>query len=291
MNRGSVLGVDVGGTTVKARFVDPAGAVLGEWRVRTPTGDASGKHTSDVIADLVARAAKIDVVNALGAVVPGIVDEEAGVCLRAVNLDWADLPLRRLISERVGVPLAFGQDVRAGALAEGVTGAAAGYPDTFAFVPVGTGLASAVGHGGTVASRTEWPGEIGQELIADGPYAGRRVEEIASASGIALAAGAPDARTVAELVRAGDERAIRVWENAIEVLAGSLAGIVTDTGASLLVIGGGLAEAGSLLLRPLDLALRALLPSTRVELRRASHGDSAAVIGAILLAQRLIATP
>ncbi len=284
----SLLGVDVGGTTVKARLSDAAGRSLGEWRYATPRDDASGQVTVELVAELLGRASAIASVGSIGVVVPGIVDEEMGMCLRAVNLGWQNLPLAELLRDCILTPLAFGQDVRAGALAESISGAATGHQGTFAFVPIGTGLASAIGTNGKIASRHEWPGEIGQLVIETGPHAGRRVEEIASASGIARAAAAPDAKVVAQRVRAGDSIAITVWNDAIEILSDSIASIVTNTDAALVVVGGGLAEAGDLLLDPLAHAIRERLPEgPSVELRPAAHGDSAAIIGATELARQI----
>lgn len=285
----SLLGIDVGGTTVKGRLSDAEGRPLGEWRQATPRGDANGQATVEAIVELLAAARKVAPVAAVGVAVPGIVDEASGVCLCAVNLGWQNLPIAQLLRDRIETPLAFGQDVRAGALAEAISGAAEGYAGTFAFVPIGTGLASAIGTRGQIVPRQEWPGEIGQLVIAKGRHTGRRVEEIASASGIARAAGATNAKEVAERVLAGERTAIAIWNDAVEVLGESIASIVTDAEATLIVVGGGLAQAGTLLLDPLAKAIDRHLPRGRgVGLKLAAHGDSAAVIGAVELARRVV---
>jgi len=285
----SLLGIDVGGTTVKGQLKDAEGRPLGEWRQATPRADADGRETVQVIVELLAAARKVAPVAAVGVAVPGIVDEASGVCLYAVNLSWQNLPIAQLLRDRIETPLAFGQDVRAGALAEAVSGAAEGYEGTFAFVPIGTGLASAIGTHGRIAPRQEWPGEIGQLVISKGRNAGRRVEEIASASGIARAAGATNAREVAQRVLAGNRTAMAIWNDAVELLGESIASIVTDADATLIVVGGGLAQAGTLLLEPLAKAIRGRLPDVPgVGLKLAAHGDSAAMIGAVELARRLV---
>ncbi|MGW4489352.1 ROK family protein [Amycolatopsis sp. NPDC004368] len=274
----AVLGVDVGGTTVKARVTAGDGAVLAQWREPTPTGDPGA------LAGLVRRATGWYPVDAVGLVVPGIVDERAGVCLRAVNLDWHDVPVRDLVSASLDVPLAFGQDVRAGALAEVRTGAAAGAVEPVLFAAVGTGLAGALVVDGRVLD-SPWAGEIGQVLVAGG----RRVEEIASASALARVAGAPDALTVAERVRAGDSAAVAAWRACVEALAESIAWTTAAVGCATVILGGGLAESGALLLEPLAREVTARLGVLRAPaLRRAHHGDTAAVIGATLLAQDLL---
>lgn len=289
----SLLGIDVGGTTVKARLVDMSGgtfgATLGEWRRPTPVGDHSGVATTKLIADLFALASSISLVSAMGIAVPGVVDENSGQCKHAVNLGWNDLPLRDMIARCVNVPLAFGQDVRAGALAEGTVGAAADHPGIWVFIPVGTGIAGALGRGGEIVPFHEWDGEIGQTLINSGRNAGLRVEQVASASAVARATGQPNAYAVAELVRARDPLANAVWDEAINVLAEALGGVVESTGADLIVVGGGLSESGTLLLAPLEATIRLRLPvGTPLALRRASLGDTSAVIGALIMAKRIL---
>lgn len=287
-----LVGVDVGGTTIKARLADAGRRTVQEWRRPTPRRDHSGAETVDVIAEIFALAREAAPagasVAALGVVVPGMVDDASGTCIRAVNLGWENLPLRDLVAERLDVAVAFGHDVRAGALAEAVSGAALGHPGTFAFVPVGTGLASAIGADGIIAPREDWAGEIGQVVIGHGTYSGRRVEEIASASGIARETVQPNARAAAELVRAGDPAAVRVWNDAVEALGETIAWIVATSGADLIVVGGGLAEAGTLLLDPLAAVVARRAPrDIPVALKRAVHGEAAAIAGALILAERL----
>ncbi|MFI5614168.1 ROK family protein [Amycolatopsis sp. NPDC051903] len=273
----AVLGVDVGGTTVKARVTGGAGEVLAEWREPTPTGDPAA------LAELVRRAAGWYPVDAVGLVVPGIVDERSGRCLRAVNLGWEDVPVRDLVAADLAVPLAFGQDVRAGALAEARTGAAAGSTDPVLFAAVGTGLAGALVVAGEVLAGA-WTGEIGQVLLADG----RRIEEVASASALARRVGVPDAATVAERVRAGEAEATAAWRDCVRALAESIAWSTAVAGCGTVVVGGGLAQAGALLLEPLTREVTERLGILRApRIVRAHHGDAAAVVGATLLAREL----
>jgi glucokinase len=278
----AVLGVDVGGTTVKARLVADDDTVLGEWREPTPTDDPTAAGTVALVADLVARAAGIAPVSAVGLVVPGIVDDVAGVAVHAVNVGWREVPLRSLVERAIGLPLAFAQDVRFG---EG-----AGMPGPVVFVPVGTGLAAAIIIDGSPLVSGGWAGEIGQVVIQNGPHAGSRVEEIASAGGIARRLGLPDARAAADLVRGGDPAASAVWLEAVDVLADSLAWLTAVVAPTTVVVGGGLAEAGDLLFGPLARALDTRLGIVRrPDVVRAVHGEAAAVIGAAHLARAVLA--
>ncbi|AMM21621.1 hypothetical protein AX769_17595 [Frondihabitans sp. PAMC 28766] len=290
----AVLGIDVGGTSVKSRVVS-GDVIRWERRDPTPQQDADGCALGQLVAEIASEAARsCGEIEAIGLVVPGIVDDARGEAVLSVNIGWHDLPLRDIVRDhlaKAGSPLAiaFGQDVRAGALAESRSGAAAGLTGTTAFVPVGTGLASALVVDGILVSGQEWPGEDGQVLIEVGPHAGSRVEEIASASAVARRVGAPNAQAAAELVRTGDARAAAVWGECIEVLADAVASIVRRSGCTTVVLGGGLAESGPLLFEPLTEALRIRLSGgSSPKLLPALHRDGAAAAGAVLLAQDLL---
>src|SRR5579875_255735 len=112
---GSVVAIDVGGTACKGALVDDTGRVLHQ--ESRPTGvDKGVPAVVDTIADFaisLAERAQGDV-PAAGLVVPGLVDDERGIALYAANLGWRDLPLARLVSERLGRPVALSHDVRTG---------------------------------------------------------------------------------------------------------------------------------------------------------------------------------
>jgi glucokinase len=287
---GAVLGIDVGGTSVKARLVEADDTVVGEWREATPAADADAAQTVALISDLVGRARLLARVDAVGLAIPGIVDETTGTSVHAVNLGWHSLPVRDLVAAAIALPLGFGQDVRVGALAESTSGAAAGVAGTVAFVPVGTGLAAAIVVDGVALVAGGWAGETGQVVIAQGPHAGRRVEEIASAGAIARRLGVPNARRAADLVRDGDPVASVVWQEAVDVLADSLVWMTAVTAPGVIVVGGGLAEAGALLFEPLNAAVDARIGvMRRPAIVPALHGEAAAVIGATYLAWGVLA--
>ncbi|KTR52357.1 ROK family protein [Curtobacterium oceanosedimentum] len=296
---GAALGIDVGGTSIKARLVAGDGRVLDEQRVPTPRDDPRASALAEVVATLGQRARTAarqhgSDLGAIGLVVPGVVDEDAGRSVLSVNLGWRDVPVRARVTEALGVagldtvPLAFGHDVRAGALAEvhaaGPTTLGRG---TVAFVPVGTGLASALVVDGRVVPGGGWAGEIGQVRIRNGAHAGLRVEEIASAGAVARRSGAPSAHDAMLRVLDGDPVARRAWDDCVEVLADSLAWLTAVAGCHTLIVGGGLAQSGPLLFDPLRSAVADRLTGVRVpELVGAQHGDAAGAIGAVLLARQ-----
>ncbi|HEY3087027.1 MAG TPA: ROK family protein [Jatrophihabitantaceae bacterium] len=293
-----VVALDVGGTSMKAALVDDAYRVIASRRIATRREDgpdAVVERILDASADQQAAAVRQGfLVRAAGVVVPGIVDD--GVAVFSANLGWRDVPLRELVHKRLGVPVAFEHDVRAGGLAEGQLGAARGAGD-YLFMPIGTGIAGAVVIDGRPYSGHGYGGEIGHLIIEpDGPICGCGargcLEAIASAAAIdreyALRSGRRANGLVSELVVAGDPDARAVWQRAVRALARALQAYVTLLAPELVVIGGGLAGAGDVLMEPLADALDALLTfQRRPRLVRAELGDQAGALGAALLAWRL----
>lgn len=297
MTGASVVAVDVGGTAMKGAVVDRHGTIS---RVESrPTGvpdgvDAVVANIGAFAADLAAAAGAV---AACGVVVPGLIDEVRGVAIFASNLGWRDLPLRRRLGDHLGMPVALGHDVRAGALAEGIVGA--GHGD-FLFLPLGTGIAGGmVLSGTTYAGATGSGGEIGHTpVIPDGePCAcGQRgcLEVYASAAGLTrryIAAGGDPAIDCALGVQdrydAGDPIAKHVWAEAVRVLGLALATYTLMLDPDLIVLGGGLALAGERLFPAVAAALASRL-SFRAPppLVPAVLGDRAGALGAAIMAWR-----
>ncbi|MFI8088330.1 ROK family protein [Streptomyces sp. NPDC086080] len=302
-----VIALDVGGTGMKAALVGADGGLLHQ--ARRPTGRERGPDA--VVAEILDFAAELRAhgidrhgtsPSAAGVAVPGIVDETAGIAVHAVNLGWRDVPLRALLTERLGgIPVALGHDVRTGGLAEGRIGAGRG-ADRFLFVPLGTGIAGAIGINGRVeAGAHGFAGEIGHIVVRPGGTpcpCGQRgcLERFASAAAVseawAAACGDPgaDAADCAKAVEAGDVRARQVWQEAVDALADGLVTALTLLDPRALIIGGGLAEAGETLFTPLREAVRRRVTFQKLpSLVPAALGDTAGCLGAGLLAWDLIA--
>lgn len=302
-----VIALDVGGTGMKAALVGADGALLHE--ARRPTGRDRGPDA--VVESILGFAADLrthgieaygEPAAAAGVAIPGIVDTERGIAVYASNLGWRDVPMRDLLSRRLeGVPVALGHDVRTGGLAEGRIGAGKG-ADRFLFVPLGTGIAGAIGIGGGIEPGAHGSaGEIGHIIVRPGgPLCGcgQRgcLERLASASAVseawAAASGDPeaDAADCAKAVESGDPRAREVWRNAVDALADGLITALTLLDPHTLIIGGGLAEAGETLFTPLRAAVAARVVQfqTLPDIVPAALGDTAGCLGAGLLAWDLV---
>jgi glucokinase len=292
-----VVALDVGGTGIKCALVSAQGAVL--HAQRHPTGAARGgaavvETILEVAAGLAGKAvADGRTAVAVGVAVPGVVDEAAGTAVWAANIGFRDVPLRDLVAARLDLPAALGHDVRAGGLAEARLGAGARWRHVL-FVAVGTGIAAAhVVDGVAFAGAHGAAGEIGHVVVRPGgPPCGCGqagcLEAVASAAAVARHYGDQETVTAAEVAaraRAGEPRAVAVWDETVAALADGLLIAQALYDAEVVVVGGGLAEAGDQLLTPLRAALRARITFHREpELVRAALGDEAGCLGAGLLA-------
>ncbi|MFD8414152.1 ROK family protein [Streptomyces sp. NPDC059650] len=303
-----VIALDVGGTGIKAALIAEDGTLLHE--ARRATGRDRGPEA--VVETILEFAAELHVLgrerfaapaSAAGVAVPGIVDAAAGTAVYAANLGWRDVPMRELLSARLdSLPVALGHDVRTGGLAEGRIGAGRG-ADRFLFVPLGTGIAGAIGIAGRIeAGAHGYAGEIGHIVVRPGGLpcgCGQRgcLETLASASAVsrawAAACGAPDADAAdcAKAVASGDAAAREVWLTAVDALADGLVTAITLLDPGTLIIGGGLAEAGETLFAPLRAAVEERVTFQRLpDIVPAALGDTAGCLGAGLLAWDLLAT-
>ncbi|MFD8483713.1 ROK family protein [Kitasatospora sp. NPDC059673] len=301
-----VIALDVGGTGMKAALVAQDGSVL--YEARRPTGREHG--TDAVVATILDFAADLAQEGrtrfgaaplAAGVAVPGTIDEKNGIAVFSANLGWRDLPMRRLLGERLGdIPVALGHDVRSGGLAEGRIGAGRGV-DRFLFIALGTGIAGAIGiHGAIEAGAHGYGGEIGHVVVRPGgPQCGCGargcLETLASASAVSRAwAGATgdpeaDAAACALAVEAGDPAALVVWQNAVDALADGIVVAQSLLDPSTVIVGGGLAEAGDTLFTPLRAAVTERLTfQMPPKVVPAMLKDTAASLGAGLLAWDLL---
>lgn len=315
-----VIALDVGGTGMKAALVAADGTLLHEERRPTDRErgpDAVVRSVLDFAADLRDAGERAYGQRALaaGVAVPGTVDEEHGIAVFSANLGWRDVPMRKLLSERLtapgsgpaagpapgGCPVALGHDLRSGGLAEGRLGAGRGV-DRFMFLALGTGIAAAIGIEGRIeAGAHGCAGEIGHIVVRPG---GRPcpcgqtgcLETLASASAVtrawAEASGDPDATAAgaARAVESGDPRATAVWDETVAALADGLVTGLTLLDPRVVIIGGGLAEAGDTLFTPLRQAVEQRITFQKSpRIVPAELGDAAGCLGAGLLAWDLLA--
>jgi glucokinase len=290
------IGVDVGGTKVSVAVLEDG--VLSEPVLR-PTVQASSEELVDQLVEAIEDAGPAD---AVGLGVPSVIDFATGTARTSVNIPLQGVPLRQLLTERVGIPTFVDNDATVAALAEAHDDDLNLIAESLVMITVGTGVGGGIIIGGRIYrgvtgaapelghiiigadlsngcppnnSRPPHPGSL-EELAA-----GRALDRLGAAHRIG------DGHAVVEAARAGDPEARDCMRIVGERLGVGIANVVNIFDPELVVIGGGVSLAGELLLAPAKAcAARFILPGvgtqTRIELAR--YGPKAGVRGAALLA-------
>lgn len=300
----AVLAIDVGGTQVKAATLDAGGRMLDVTRRPTPRSgsDAGGAVVEAAVQLLEAAQLAGAGIEAVAMTVPGIVDEARGVGVRSTNLGWRDYPFRDVLAARTGLPTVIAHDVRAAGEAEARLGAARGADDA-AVVTIGTGIAAALRIGGRAYTAGGYAGELGHVVVdpAGPPCACGRVgclEAISSAAALVRRYRArgdqpvQNAADVLRLVELHDPVADDVWQSALKALCVGLGMLVSIMAPEIIVVGGGLSEAGDVLLDPLREELTVRCAGLRMpRLSQAELGEDAGTWGAAILARAAASRP
>jgi glucokinase len=301
-----ILGIDIGGTSSKLGLVEN-GRVLARTRIPT-TGHADDHAFADALvqaAQGLVRAGDHAPIQAIGIGAPNA-NQLTGIIEMAPNLPWKhDVPMARMLGDRMSVPAVLGNDANAAALGEWRYGAGRGINDLLV-VTLGTGLGSGfIVNGRVVLGNAGNAGELGHTILVPGGRSctcGRQgcLEAYVSIRGMlatyeevagdnAHGAGMPgDVKTIADLAGAGDAAAITCFRLTAQWLAIGLANAVCITGPKRIVLFGGIARNGELLMAPLRERFHGALLNIhqgRVDLvTSALPDDDAALLGAAALA-------
>jgi glucokinase len=313
------IGIDIGGTKVAAGLVDTDGRVLQRARRETPHRSKSPQVVEDTIAEVIGELRDHNAyrqVMAVGIGAAGFVDATQSSVLFAPHLSWRHEPLRDAMRRRVGLPVVVENDANAALWAESRFGAAEG-EDAVVCVNLGTGIGGGVLFDGALyRGRFGVAGEFGHMQVVPGGHrceCGNRGcwEQYASGNALVREArelavsGSPVAHGLLELVdgdpsringplvtqaaKNGDPAAVELFEDVGRWLGVGLANLAAAFDPGLFVIGGGVSEAGELLLTPAregfrrQLTGRGFRPEARVV--RAQLGNDAGLIGAADLAR------
>lgn len=312
-----VIGIDLGGSHVSAAVVDPRGAIVAQADMpvdRTRPARALITEDTGGVVRSAARLAGLAMsdVAAVGMGLPGNIDRANGICRFSPNFGWRDVPVAPPLESALGVPVLLLNDVRAHTLGEWHFGAGAGL-GSFAMFAIGTGIGGGLVLEGRLIEGVHCAGgELGHitvdpngprcgcgnhgcvEAIASGPAIVRMAREQAAAGrgrvALALAEGDLDAITpalVAKAAHEGDADALEIWETAGRAMGLAVAAVLTSVDPDRVLIGGGVGQAGEILLAPMrDEAIkraRMIAPAV-TPVVQAALGERAGVIGAAALA-------
>ncbi len=313
------VGVDVGGTTVRAGVVDDEGIVHDTARAHTPSRDDA---LEDAIVGVIGELTRRHPVAAVGLAVAGFVDPERRTVRFAPHLSWRDAPVADRIAARIGCAVTVEHDANCAALAERRFGAGAGAgAGPLLFLAIGTGIgagllvegrvyrgafgvAPELGHIRVVPDGRPCPcGKRGcwERYCSGTALATTAVELLARAPGrspVLASLAAEDARgitgrRVAGAARDGDPVAGAAMAELARWLGEGLALIADVFDPALVVIGGGVAESAPLFLDEAREHYTRVLTGgpyrSLARIRTAQLGDAAAIVGAAHLARGPVA--
>lgn len=307
-----LIGIDVGGTTVKIGILDETGELLNHWSIYTDTSN-HGKNilpdiTNSINQKLVEQNIPKSEILGVGIGVPGPVDNN-GILNGAVNLGWTkEVEIEKDLSKLLELPVHADNDANCASLGEMWRGSGLGAQNMI-FVTLGTGVGGGIiANGKIIKGNNGGGGEIGHITVDRNDDAflcncGKKgcLETLTSATGIVKVAKKHlenydgdtilrkysnlNAKNVFDAAKKGDEFALSMLEIFGEYLAMALASISNITNPSTIVIGGGVSKAGSIIIKYIKRHFDQFVfyPNKEIEFKIASLGNNAGVIGAAYL--------
>jgi glucokinase len=276
----SVIGVDVGGTLLRAARFDQDLTMIERFEQST-----QAHLGSDVVIDRLAETIRQalpespDDLIGIGIVLPGPLDPENGILIAPPNLPIKDYPIAQQMTEMVGGPVFIGNDADLAGLAEYSLGAGKGYR-SIVYITISTGIGGGLILNGKLHTGRGQGGEIGHMVVdPDGPICGcghyGHLESVSSGTGIARIAservsnGEPSliremvegdlsritAKVVGDAAKQGDPLAVEIITNAGRYLGIHIASLMMLINPDAFVLGGGLTKVGDLLFDPMHEAI------------------------------------
>ena len=312
-----IIGIDLGGTSVKLAILTTAGDIQEKWSIKTNILDEGSHIVPDIIESIKHRfethgLTKDDFLG-IGMGSPGVIDTEAGTVIGAYNLNWKTLQLvKQQFEAELGLPFFIDNDANVAALGEQWVGAGENNPDVV-FMTLGTGVGGGVIAAGNLVRGVKGAGgELGHITVDfEAPFActcGKKgcLETVASATGIVnltrryaeeYAGDAKlkqmiddgqevTAKDVFDLAKEGDDLALIVYRHFSDYLGVACANIAAVLNPAYIVLGGGVSAAGEFLLEGVrkvfaENSFPQIKESTQLVL--ATLGNDAGVLGAASL--------
>lgn len=311
------IGIDIGGTNVKIAIVDSKGKIAFSESASTRAEmgyEFTIRNIINLIKDSLTKSeVSIKQVGSIGVGCPGQIDSVNGIVRALPNIPgWINVPLAKILKDEFSLPVKIDNDVRVATLGEYKFGAGKGY-DNLICITVGTGIGSGIIiDGRLVRGAGLAAGEIGHVIVQEhngeicGCGGNGCVEAVASGPAIVkqaelylmtgkstkfkeIAAGSPiTPEIVAEAALQGDSVALRIFEKTGYWIGIALSSVINFLNPEVIIVGGGVAQAGDLLLDPIRETInkRAMkFAASTVKIIPAQLGNSAGVVGASLLAQ------
>ncbi len=305
------FGIDLGGTTVKIAYFDQLGTMLDKWEIPTITDGGGAQILPDIAASIRGyleqkKIADEDILG-LGIGVPGPVNSK-GVVNKCINLGWGVFNIAQALSELTGFPVKAGNDANVAALGEYWKGGGQGC-ENMVFVTLGTGVGGGIVVEGRLLHGAHGSGsEIGHLVLerseTEPCNCGKRgcVEQYCSATGVVRLAkrylvqhdtpsslrslSAMTCKDVFDAGKAGDEAALAILDQFYRYMGEFLGNVCSTVDPEVVVIGGGVSKAGSMLLEGVQPYFHQAVfhAASEVRFALASLGNDAGAYGAFKLA-------
>lgn len=304
------FGVDIGGTTCKIGLFDMSGELLEKWEIPTNTENSGSAILDDVAAAVLGKMEERGLENkdiqGIGLGVPGPVGKD-GTVFRCVNLGWDVVNVEHALSEKTGLYVKAGNDANVAALGEMWQGGGAGH-ENVVMVTLGTGVGGGIIIDGKIVSGFHGAGgEIGHIKMRDneeetcGCGGHGCLEQYASATGIVRMAKDKlcgesratvlrdadplSAKAIFDAAKEGDEVAKELVDELCGMLGKALANIAAVADPEVFVIGGGVSNAGDILIGGIRERYEACAfhACAKTEITRAKLGNDAGMYGCVRL--------
>jgi glucokinase len=294
----NAIGIDIGGTKIAGGVVTPTGELLHQ--VEKPTDPQSPDSILGTIAEIVSELPTENTQSTIGVAVAAFLDSQREKIYFSPNIVWEDYPLAKRLEDTLSRPVVIENDANAAGWAEYRFGAAVD-SKSMMMLTMGTGVGGAVvDHGRLLVGGFGSAGELGHIIIRPGGLdcgCGNRgcLEQYASGTALMrdarLALGNPELTThqLTMLLEAGDQKAMEVFREVCDAMGLGIASLVAVTDPDTVVIGGGVARAGSVLATLITESFESHYGSTTrrptAQIVVATLGNTAGMIGAADLAR------
>ncbi|MGP4042350.1 ROK family glucokinase [Gracilibacillus sp. D59] len=309
-----LIGIDIGGTTVKNAIISNQGELITKWEIPTNLDNQGESVPKDIWSSIENKLSELNLKKerfaGMGVGAPGFIEPETGNVAIAVNIGWENFQLKDILEELSGLDVYVDNDANIAALGENWKGSGNQVENMLA-VTLGTGVGGGIISNGKIVTGANGTGaEIGHITVEKGGApcnCGRSgcLETVTSATGIVRQAeeliaegkaislkkrkdtnGAITTKDVFELAAEGDNDSKNLLQHVFDVLGFTLANVAITVNPAKIVIGGGVSKAGNELLEPLKKAFeKYTLPRTNeaCEFVIAQLGNDAGVYGGAYL--------
>jgi glucokinase len=303
------IGVDLGGTAIKAGLCDDSGKLL-----HTHEGPTGAENGPEFVLGRIAEYVRLIVANSsyqweqvagIGAGIAGFLDIPEGLAKMSPNLGWRNVPVKKFLEAELGIPVKIDNDANVAALGEAWSGAGAGIANLVCYT-LGTGVGGGIIINGKIYQGSYGTaGELGHisivpdlEAIQCGCGQMGCLETVSSATGIIrmgkdavergdktvlTALETLTAKDVFDAAKAGDEVALRIVNRAAYYIGRSMSTLALIVNPQRFIIGGGVSKAGEILFEPIREIFKKYTPEQArdgVDIVPAKLGNDAGIVGA-----------